>query len=96
MMPRVTYCNPKGPQKKTVDPYLAEKESLSKVLIEVYGAVLDKVTLGKVLGLTRRESVDRWLDENQLDGIPFNGRKRYLVSDVVKRLFEAKIQEGVI
>ena len=95
-MPRVTYCNPKGPQKKPVDPYRDEKESLAKVLVEVYGAVLDKATLGKLLGLTRWESVDRWLKENQIDGIPFNGRKRYLVSDVVKRLYEVKIREGVV
>lgn len=87
-MPKVDLKTPPSERKRTQKS--PERRALEDKLIEMFGVCLTKTDLLKVLGVTDRKCVEKWVAGERLQHVCINGRKNWLATDVAKALDGSK------
>lgn len=87
-MPKVDLMTP--PLERKHAKKNPERRALEDKLIEMFGVCLTKTDLLKVLGVSDRKCVEKWLAQEGLQHVCINGRKNWLAIDIAKALDSSK------
>lgn len=101
-MPRVNCCNienlgqKKTQEKKTSGRASASRKQLERDIISLFGMCLTLADLMSVLGLKDRACARNWIQNEGIEAVVVNGRKRYLATDVAKALDNSKLRASAV